>query len=207
MRPVNPKNKFQILEMAIPLFAKAGFNGVSMRDIAKAVGISAAALYYHFPDKQSLYLQAVAQAFANKDKTLMKVLKADASPKKRLYNFILKFSELISNDKNFLSLLIREIIDGDAKRLKMLADQVFHMQFSLIIDLSKKLAPEFDPHLLTVSIIGQVIYHIAANPLRTYLKGGKLEHNDPELIANHVFNVLIYGVMNSDLVKNSDVNV
>ena len=205
MRPANPKNKVQILEMAIPLFAKAGFNGVSMRDIAKAVGMSAAALYYHFPDKQSLYLQAVAQAFANKDKTLMKVLMANLSPKKRLYNFILKFSELISNDKDFLSLLIREIIDGDAKRLKMLADQVFHMQFNLIIDLSKKLAPEFDPHLLTVSIIGQVIYHIAANPLRTYLKGGKPEHNDPELIANHVFDVLIYGVMNSDLIKNSAV--
>ena len=205
MRPVNPKNKVQILEMAIPLFAKAGFNGVSMRDIAKAVGISAAALSYHFPDKQSLYFQAVAQAFANKDKTLIKVLKADVSPKKRLYNFLFKFSELIYHEKDFLSLLIREIIDGDEKRLQMLAKQVFHMQFSLILDLSKELAPEFDPHLLTVSIIGQVIYHIAANPLRIYLKGGRLEHDDPELIANHVFNVLIYGVMNSDLVKNSDV--
>ena len=194
MRPANPKNKVQILEMAIPLFAKSGFNGVSMRDIAAVVGISAAALYYHFSDKQSLYLQAVAQAFANKDEILTKTLATDDPPEQRLYNFILKFSELIYQDANFLSLLIREMLDGDDERLEKLTHQVFRMQFSSIIDLCKDLAPKFDPHLLAVSIIGQLVYHIETKQVRVYLKGGMPEHNDPEVIAKHIFNLIMYGV-------------
>ncbi|HBN26518.1 MAG TPA: TetR/AcrR family transcriptional regulator [Desulfobacteraceae bacterium] len=193
MRPANPKNKVQILEMAIPLFAKSGFNGVSMRDIAAVVGISAAALYYHFSDKQSLYLQAVAQAFANKDEILTKTLATDDPPEQRLYNFIFKFSELIYQDANFLSLLIREMLDGDDERLQKLTNQVFRMQFSSIIDLCKELAPKFDSHLLAVSIIGQLVYHIETKQVRVYLKGGKPEHNDPEAIANHIFNLVMYG--------------
>lgn len=193
MRPANPKNKFQILEMAIPLFARSGFNGVSMRDIAAVVGISAAALYYHFSDKQSLYLQAVAQAFANKDEILTRTLATDDPPEQRLYNFIFKFSELIYQDANFLSLLIREMLDGDDERLQKLTNQVFRMQFSSIIDLCKELAPKFDSHLLAVSIIGQLVYHIETKQVRVYLKGGKSEHNDPEVIANHIFKLVMYG--------------
>ena len=65
-RPVKPKSKTDILDLAIPLFAKSGYAGVSMRDIANVVGIKAASLYHHFPDKQSLYLQAMARAFEDK---------------------------------------------------------------------------------------------------------------------------------------------
>ncbi len=35
-----------------------------MRQIARAVGIKATSLYHHFPDKQTLYIEALAQAFS-----------------------------------------------------------------------------------------------------------------------------------------------
>lgn len=44
----------QIFEVACRLFAQRGFDGVSMRDIAQACGISKATLYHYFPDKDSL---------------------------------------------------------------------------------------------------------------------------------------------------------
>lgn len=46
----------KILEEAARLFVDFGYNGISMREIAEAVGISKAALYYHFTDKQALLL-------------------------------------------------------------------------------------------------------------------------------------------------------
>ena len=52
-----------ILERAISLFASAGFAGVSMREIAAAVGITPAALYHHFPNKQALHLEAMRHAY------------------------------------------------------------------------------------------------------------------------------------------------
>jgi hypothetical protein len=41
-----------ILEAAKLLFMQDGFRGISMRQIAEAVGVTKAALYYHFKDKE-----------------------------------------------------------------------------------------------------------------------------------------------------------
>ena len=46
----------RIKEVGMCLFAAHGYRGVSMREIADAVGVSKAGLYYHFRDKESLFL-------------------------------------------------------------------------------------------------------------------------------------------------------
>jgi len=46
----------QILEAALELFITYGYHGLSMRQIAETVGVSKAALYYHFQDKEQLFL-------------------------------------------------------------------------------------------------------------------------------------------------------
>jgi AcrR family transcriptional regulator len=43
-----------ILDTAINLFAQWGFNGVSIREITKAVGIKESSLYNHFSSKQQM---------------------------------------------------------------------------------------------------------------------------------------------------------
>lgn len=57
-----PKNrKAQIATVAAEAFSERGYHGVSIEDIAKAVGISGPALYRHFPNKYALFVQAVNQ--------------------------------------------------------------------------------------------------------------------------------------------------
>jgi AcrR family transcriptional regulator len=51
-----------ILQAAAPLIAQAGYNGARVRDIASAAGVSEALLYKHFPSKQALYDEALAEA-------------------------------------------------------------------------------------------------------------------------------------------------
>jgi AcrR family transcriptional regulator len=51
-----------ILQAAAPLIAQVGFSGASVRDIATAAGVSEALLYKHFPSKQALYDEALAEA-------------------------------------------------------------------------------------------------------------------------------------------------
>ena len=46
----------QILFTAKNLFIQQGYHGLSMRQIAEALGVSKAALYYHFRDKEELFL-------------------------------------------------------------------------------------------------------------------------------------------------------
>ncbi len=49
--------KERIFEVALDLFAQKGFEGVSMREIAEAVGIKKASLYSHFESKDALIEQ------------------------------------------------------------------------------------------------------------------------------------------------------
>jgi len=44
-----------IIEKALILFADRGYEGISMRDIASAVGIKAASLYNHFKSKEEIF--------------------------------------------------------------------------------------------------------------------------------------------------------
>lgn len=50
------KKRQQILDTAAQLFASRGYNGVSIREISAACGLSKAGLYYHFEDKQALFI-------------------------------------------------------------------------------------------------------------------------------------------------------
>ena len=57
--------KARILESALELFAEKGYSGTSMRDIAKRLGITKAALYKHYASKQEIF-EAVMQDTAER---------------------------------------------------------------------------------------------------------------------------------------------
>lgn len=48
-----------ILRKSHKLFADKGFNGVSIREIAKECDVNIAAINYHFSNKENLYLQTI----------------------------------------------------------------------------------------------------------------------------------------------------
>jgi len=180
---------------AIPLFAQSGFSGVSMRHVATAVGISIATLYHHFPDKQTLYLRCIEEAFANKADGLSEVFSLKNTPEEQLKQFIYRFTCLMAEDSNFRRLFQRELLDGDEDRLRVLAKDVFQVQFKGITDLAETLAPKCDTHMMAISMAGLVLFHLETTPIRQFLPGGRAEHNDPEFIAAHVTKLLLNGVM------------
>lgn len=55
----------QILLQASKLFVERGYKGLSMREIAEAAGISKAGLYYHFKDKEDLFLAILLDSIAS----------------------------------------------------------------------------------------------------------------------------------------------
>lgn len=180
----------EILEIATPLFADNGYAGVSMRQIASAVGIKAASLYYHFPDKETLYIEALALAFSQHADFMKDAFVLKASPQQRLEQLVHRLAIRVHEDNNFRRLMLREVLDGDEKRLKLLANQVFGDFFKDMNELCYSLSPDSDPHLMAISILSLILYHFQITPIRSFLPGFKTSHNDPEIIAGHVFNLL-----------------
>ena len=183
-----------ILENAVLLFSRTGYSGVSMRDIANAVGISVATLYHHFPDKERLYLDAVQHAFANKESQIRLALETKDSPQVRLEAFVRTLVRIMGEDPDFRRLLQRELLDGDEPRLQRLASDIFEGPFKAIYDLAEEIAPGCDAHMLVLSISGMIIHHFEMGPMRRFLPGSKPEHNDPEYITNHITRLLMHGL-------------
>lgn len=55
----------RIVAAALELFGARGYSDVSMQDVARAAGVTKAALYYHFADKQDLYTTVSLQRIAD----------------------------------------------------------------------------------------------------------------------------------------------
>ncbi len=55
-----PDRRDQIRALAAEMFFERGYESTSIRDIAAALDIKAASLYYHFPDKEQILYELVA---------------------------------------------------------------------------------------------------------------------------------------------------
>lgn len=64
-RNVNP-TKLAIFDAAVSLFSAQGFGGASVRDIADIVGVTAGALYHHYPSKDDILADIFDTYEANK---------------------------------------------------------------------------------------------------------------------------------------------
>ena len=179
-----------ILDTAIPLFAAGGYSGVSVRTIAKMVGISAPALYHHFPDKQALYLASMEQAFADKSQAIVHSLRSEGNAWERLDAFLTDFVRLMGEDADFRALLQRELLDGDDVRLQLLAEQVFREPFEAVSALAQELNPDCDPHLMAISIAGLVLFHFDSAPIRRFLPGRTQDHDQIDVVREHVSSLL-----------------
>jgi AcrR family transcriptional regulator len=62
--PESSVSRERIMDEAQALFAARGYRGLSMREIAEAVGISKAGIYYHFRDKEDLFAAIIHRYLA-----------------------------------------------------------------------------------------------------------------------------------------------
>ena len=184
-----------ILDRVTPLFARLGYNGVSMRDLAAAVGLTPAALYYHFKNKDELYVAAVSRVFAKKTTDAQIIMAEDQEPVKRLETFIVWFVRALNRDKDFQKLLQWVMLDNDPKRIQALTTNTFQDLFCAIQNLGESFKKQYAPHLLAISIIGLVLYHFESLAVRKKLPGRRAQHDKAEIIARHITALLENGLL------------
>jgi len=184
------KTREELLELSVPLFAQRGYDGVSMRDVAAAVGLTQAALYYHFTDKDQLYLDAVAYEFRVREAALKDMLAGNGPPLERLERFVAGLARMMATDKDFLRLMQWVLLDTDEARQSTLAKHVFRDMFVAVHDLASELDPHQDAHLLAMSIFGLVIFHFQAGATRKFMPGHRPHQDNPEVLARHVCELL-----------------
>lgn len=96
------KSKQRILKEASKLFSKFGFSGVSMGNIAKKLGITKAALYYHFESKKELYLKVLEDSFERLIKNIEGKISKVKSKEEIVFKVIEGYLEFGLKEKNLI---------------------------------------------------------------------------------------------------------
>lgn len=93
--------KEKILEVALDLFAKHGFNGTSIRDISQKAEVNVAAVNYHFKSKEGLFKEVITNSFAQMKNEIAKIYELEQTNCNR---FVwLMYENLLKNGKSLLA--------------------------------------------------------------------------------------------------------
>ncbi len=184
----------RLLDTAAQLFAKQGYAGVSMRDIAGAVGITQAAIYHHFANKDALYLGAITYLFEKLTRGIGDQLVDIDDPEQQLGSLITAMLEIMDQDPRFRRVYLRELIEGDERRLAALAHNTFAAFYERLYALMAELAPGRDPQLLIFSMAGLVFHHLEARKLAPYLPHHPPQETGLGALAAHITQLFLGGI-------------
>ncbi len=193
-RQASKNRRDEILGMSVALFAAKGYEGVSMRDIARAVGVTPGALYNHFPDKDQLYLDVVAYAVKENMSPVNSLLDERGTPWQRLEKFVCRLARMLEKERDLRRLMQWVLLDADECRMKKLTECVFQELFQVLRSFARELAPGQDPDLLVVSMVGLVIYPFETQAVRRYLSVPGQRKETPQALARHVVALLRAGI-------------
>jgi AcrR family transcriptional regulator len=110
----------RLLEVAEQLFARAGYEGTSMADVAERAGVGVGTLYHHFPDKRALLVALIddwgdRQFALGRDEQMLETFLAN--PRKAIGDDLRqRYEELRREGGFFLVLLELAERDSDVRR-------------------------------------------------------------------------------------------
>ena len=88
-----------IQDVSFERFARYGFDGVSIGDIASAAGLSKSALYWHFPGKEALYLDCLKRLHLLFDSYIFEPMRAESDPPRAVLAMFNGFERMLKDPR------------------------------------------------------------------------------------------------------------
>ncbi len=97
------------LDEATSLFVTHGYNGISMREIAEQVGVSKAGLYYHFRDKEALFLAILTANLEAIEGIVTGARRTESHPRSRIARVLHDISTRAPEQRAIIRLASQEL--------------------------------------------------------------------------------------------------
>lgn len=163
--------QIEILNVAERLFAEEGFDGTSVRDIAKKANINVAMISYYFGSKEKLLEALVINRIGTMKLRLENLLQEDSTPIEKIDKLVAYYINQINTNRSIYQILHFELstkkreINTDAftevkkNNLKIMENIVKEGQLQGIFQ------PNINIALISPTIIGPLIYFHMNKPL------------------------------------------
>ena len=107
--PPDSSGRDAILDTSAKLFSQQGYTGVSIRDIAQACGMTNAALYYHFKNKEDLFLAMLQRDHAKSLEALHTAVNGPGDLRADLKQLIMQYAEIACARRQSFQTLWRDV--------------------------------------------------------------------------------------------------
>ena len=123
MKRKNPRKRQEIFNAAARLFARKGYDGTSIRELAETLKLQKGSLYYYFSSKEELLFELLDEYIADALAEVEKICAAsDLEPTEKLERFMRFYTRFYAGDRDRLVLLINDIDKlGEEKRNRIIA--------------------------------------------------------------------------------------
>lgn len=174
----------KILEVAEALFARRGFAGVGLREVAETAGLGKSSLFHHFESKVQLYFAVLGRVLGRIEESLRPVYAAAGSPLERLDRVIDALIDGLAEHPASARLLLRAIVEDDDWSPDPLpeAEEADRALQALIGGLEALLREgvragafrELSARHMVQTLIGATVYHFASGEFGEVLLGRPL---------------------------------
>ena len=110
---VEPSSRDKILDAAEQLFARRGYAGIGLREVADVVGLGKSSLFHHFKNKPQLYAAVSARILVRIEDALMRALAAGGDPVQRFERWVDEFIDMLGAHPAYARVLLRSLFEDD----------------------------------------------------------------------------------------------
>ena len=122
----------EILNTAARLFAEHGYDGVGIREIARACNTPPPSIYYHFKSKQELYNEASAKKYEEAYERVEQATTQQNDPGKRIEALVGTLFDMFLEDRILFLLMQRDIIDAAVMRSRSVMKSHYEKNLAII---------------------------------------------------------------------------
>ncbi|MFO8056233.1 MAG: TetR/AcrR family transcriptional regulator [bacterium] len=154
----------EILEAAANVFARKGYHGAAMSEIAKSAEFSTGSLYNFFKNKEELYFTLLKDKIEALESELEEVYNSDADMEKILESYIKKIMSFFQKEGDFFRIFAeqRTSFESSAKgHFQDVITEKHEVYLSRMVDLMSRgidegLLKPYSPAELAMSLLGLI---------------------------------------------------
>jgi len=149
----------KILAHATEVFYEKGYEGASMRDLARSSGMSLSGLYYYFESKEKLLYLIQKDTFSTIVDNLRERLDEVSDPEQRIRIFILNHLEYFLTNQKAMKVLSHEaevLTNGFGSEIALLKRTYYRMCVGLLDDFKAAEKLEFSTRMAVLSLFGMM---------------------------------------------------
>jgi AcrR family transcriptional regulator len=108
-----PSSRDKILDVAEALFARRGYAGIGLREVADVSGLSKSSLFHHFRSKEQLYHEVILRVLLRIRERFASDLVRSDSPRAQLERWLEELIDTLAEHPTAARLLLRALFEEE----------------------------------------------------------------------------------------------